>query len=265
MARTSSHSSMKPDISLHRRVFSGSGVLVCKRMSVRKYLWILLLLALACWISGCGGGGGSSNPLEPSDNDYILSALVDGHVVRWTEPIPVYLDTVNVPADWKQADVTFFQQAATQWANASQGKISFVYITSPVNPCVSVRWVKDHPMGEDPPTIGATRLTFAIIQNTQYIQGVTMELAVDGATGVPLSDNIMRLLSLHELGHAIGICGHSDDPNDLMYKSLASQSGLSARDIATINRLYDLPADIYQMPASKRGITPESTSSITMP
>ena len=177
----------------------------------------------------------------------------------------VYLNTVNVPADWKQADVTFFQQAASQWSDAAGGKISFVYITSPVNPCVSVRWVKDHPFGEAPPTIGITKLDLAIINNVQYIQSVRMELAVDGSNGQPMSDSIMKLLSLHELGHAIGIWGHSDNPNDIMFDTLDAQTGLSARDINTINRLYDLPADIYQMPASKRGITPEQITTITIP
>ena len=233
---------------------------------MRKHAWILLFALLACWISGCGGGGGSSsNGIEPSPDDYILSALNNGNVVRWTEPIPVYMNQVNVPADWKQADVTFFLDAMDEWANASQKKLSFETQTSPSDPCITVRWVKDHPLGQDPPTIGGSQLHTSTFGGKTYIQRVEIELAVDGSTGSPLADNIMRLLSIHELGHAIGIWGHSDNPNDIMYPELGSQTGLSTRDINTINRLYTLTPNVTQLPQSKIGITPEETGIFTMP
>ena len=232
---------------------------------MRKYLWILLCFALlACWISGCGGGGGS-NPLEPSPDDYILLALYQDHVIRWTQPIGVFMDQVHVPADWKPEHAAFFQQAMTTWTDAAQGKFSFVTLTSSSQPCVVVRWVKDHPYGEAPPTIGITKLDLATINNVQYIQNVRMELAVDDANGQPMPDSIMKLLSVHELGHAIGIWGHSDDPNDVMYQALGSQPGLSFRDINTINRLYSLDPDIYELPHAVRSITPEKVTTITMP
>jgi predicted Zn-dependent protease len=40
----------------------------------------------------------------------------------------------------------------------------------------------------------------------------------------------------HELGHALGLLLHSDDPNDLMHSQPAG--GLSARDIVTFRALY---------------------------
>ena len=48
---------------------------------------------------------------------------------------------------------------------------------------------------------------------------------------------------LHEMGHALGIGGHSPDRGDIMYRS-ASQtatSGLSERDRATLAALYTRP------------------------
>ncbi|MDJ0786263.1 MAG: matrixin family metalloprotease [Myxococcota bacterium] len=48
---------------------------------------------------------------------------------------------------------------------------------------------------------------------------------------------------LHEMGHALGLGGHSPDPEDIMYPSVSPRetSGLSERDRATLQALYALP------------------------
>ena len=47
---------------------------------------------------------------------------------------------------------------------------------------------------------------------------------------------------LHEMGHALGLMGHSPDPGDIMYPGMTpEQAGLSARDRATLTALYRSP------------------------
>ena len=232
---------------------------------MRKYAWILLgLLLFACWVSGCGGGGGSSSTIEPSPDDYLIEALVDGQVVRWTRPISVYMNQTDVPPTWKPAHAVMLQDGAAEWANAAPGRLSFNYITSRVDPCITIKWVTDHPLGEDPPTIGVSKLHLVTIGGTQYIQRVEIALATTSG-GTPMPDAIMRLLSIHELGHAIGIWGHSDVEGDIMFPELGGQTGLSARDVTTINRLYSLAPSVSELTRSVRGLTPEETTTITMP
>ena len=48
----------------------------------------------------------------------------------------------------------------------------------------------------------------------------------------------VKRLALHELGHAVGIWGHSANPQDIMYTHPIVDS-LSPRDVGTINALYD--------------------------
>ncbi len=46
---------------------------------------------------------------------------------------------------------------------------------------------------------------------------------------------------LHEMGHALGLGGHSPDNGDIMYRSIGKATGLSPRDRETMRLLYQRP------------------------
>ena len=50
-------------------------------------------------------------------------------------------------------------------------------------------------------------------------------------------------MALHEIGHSLGLTGHSTNPQDVMYKA-SRVATLSSRDLETVRALYqqDLPA-----------------------
>ena len=47
----------------------------------------------------------------------------------------------------------------------------------------------------------------------------------------------IKQIAIHQLGHAIGIYGHSPNPNDIMYSNFTTTE-LSQRDISTIKEIY---------------------------
>ncbi len=150
------------------------------------------------------------------------------------------------------------------WSDASEGKLILTTIASESYPCITVRWVTDHPLGNEPPTIGAAELVSVTIAGRVYIKEVRIELATT-RSGRPLSDTVMKAISLHEVGHAIGLWGHSDDDGDIMFEEVGNTSSVSARDQATLVKLYSTPPDVFEMPVSRALEAEEETSVIIMP
>lgn len=71
------------------------------------------------------------------------------------------------------------------------------------------------------------------------IDAVTIELlTVDPFKDGPIGKRLMRNVCLHEVGHALGLQGHSPFPDDIMYPQLGAQDGISARDVNTLLTLY---------------------------
>jgi predicted Zn-dependent protease len=64
--------------------------------------------------------------------------------------------------------------------------------------------------------------------------------------GLHQGTSSLQQTALHELGHALGIWGHSPDPQDVMVDRQTRQTILlpSASDIATLRQLYEQPSMI---------------------
>ncbi len=70
-------------------------------------------------------------------------------------------------------------------------------------------------------------------------------LTIKPEGGAILTDNQARRVDLHEIGHALGIFGHSHSPDDIMFGSMPPgdlECFLSDKDKNTILTLYSLDA-----------------------
>ncbi len=82
------------------------------------------------------------------------------------------------------------------------------------------------------------------VSDSQFTVEIVLMLEGDGTIG-ELSQEEMRTVCLHEFGHAIGLWGHSPHPNDISYPTATAQHP-SARDVATLRKLYNTPPDTPQ-------------------
>lgn len=84
-----------------------------------------------------------------------------------------------------------------------------------------------------------TRYEFYINSQGQLAHRFTIQLSPDQSL------NYTTATARHELGHALGIWGHSPLETDVMYFSQVRQSpAISVRDINTLKRIYQQPTSL---------------------
>lgn len=176
-----------------------------------------------------------------SKDNYLTHVIPNGKVVHFDRarmPLRVYISSGAKVPGWRtemRQVVTFAMRA---WQRATRGQVAFVLTAQEAGADIIVHWQRhfsDGILGVSPlQTVGDT-----IVRSD-------MTLAVyypDGQAPIPMAD--LQAIAVHELGHAIGLRGHSPYPDDIMYFSKTrSQATLSARDVHTVGMLYKLEADI---------------------
>lgn len=173
---------------------------------------------------------------ENSGDDY-LAAVAGSNLLRWKadKPITVYVKDGTGVEGYRTEYEESLRQAFDEWTEATAGKIKFLFVTDPSTAQMSVLWTNDLHAPAMTAEAGIARTSFGGngIENAE-ISLLTLDPLKDG----PLGKNRLFNTCLHEIGHALGLQGHSPYPEDIMSGTLIVQQGLSPRDIRTINRLY---------------------------
>jgi len=82
--------------------------------------------------------------------------------------------------------------------------------------------------------VGRTSVVFT--DPEQILMGATVRVDRN------LSDDMETQVIAHELGHALGIDGHSADPKDLMFPIAHLPAAITARDTNTVQQAYGITA-----------------------
>ncbi len=127
-------------------------------------------------------------------------------VLHWTQfPVRLYFvahglgQTEEVPTALAGFD---------EWRTASHGKIRFVRVFDSGKADITIQFVPGRYLSADTQAVGETTL----YSSDGALKKATMRLA----EGVMLPEEL-QATAAHEFGHALGISGHSSDPDDVMY------------------------------------------------
>lgn len=188
-------------------------------------------------------------PARAADGGHYLRAVafeLPGHervLLRWPVkkmPLRVHLPP---PPDGlfpdAEAILDSVRDGITDWADVAEpGVPSFAFVDDPGQADLRVRWAAS--------PIGDSYVAYCSQQIDAFARRFDVEhILVTGRwqDGSLADLHDVHQVMLHEMGHALGFAGHSDDPDDVMYPRARSQRvpGLSERDRATLRALYERP------------------------
>lgn len=172
-----------------------------------------------------------------STGDDYLAAVAGSNLLRWKidKPISVYVKDGAGVEGYRPEYEESLRQAFDEWTEATDGRICFVFIQDPSIAQMTVNWTNDLHAPAMTAEAGVAKTSFGAAGiETAEISLLTLDPLKDG----PLGKNRLFNTCLHEIGHALGLQGHSPHEDDIMSTTLIVQQGLSPRDIRTINALY---------------------------
>lgn len=197
-------------------------------------------------------------------HNYIEQTPYGNNILRWdvsTFPLKVCIDFPmedNLP-QYYRAEIT---KAFYQWQN-STSFLKFTFVNNVKDAQIVVKFL---PLPDNNCSKSGCKYVVAYTEPTiknNKLKKMTITMYDKDAYGNYFSDKELYNTILHEIGHSLGIMGHSYSTDDLMYMSNEEQQQnsiyvrfrssfqyISAKDINTIKLLYNLAPDITNLPDS---------------
>jgi hypothetical protein len=163
-------------------------------------------------------------------------AAHDSSLARWADrrgrPLRVWIQPYSVVRDWSPAFLPLVRDAFIEWTDGG-APLNFSFALDSASADVHVMWVDRFAE----PISGKTLWTH---DERWHILDATVMIAVHHRGGEILDRDAIQAISLHEVGHLIGL-DHTSDTTSVMAPRVRVKD-LSPADRATAQLLYALPA-----------------------
>ena len=197
----------------------------------------------------------SQQPGADAEGDYLNHLASTREANRWPReklPIKVFIeDDRNVPG-FRSQFVEIFLNSLEIWTKATKNRLAFQIVNNLGQADLNIIFTANvNDIAREPGMAPAEQGLATIRAYTRgpgygFIENAKIQLLVHKPTSDKgLTDDEMKEVCLHEIGHALGLSGHSPNDSDVMHfmMSFRQLPALTKRDKQTIARLYqDYPA-----------------------
>jgi predicted Zn-dependent protease len=203
-------------------------------------------LLLACSSRGPTEPGAGASARVSSDSHYLryvafVAPPRKGTVMRWQiSKMPLRVHLPAPPSEMfenPQAVLDVVRRGILDWTDVvAPGVPSFEFVPTSASADIPVVWV-DVAHGW-----WVAFAAYDLTTDSKIFRVNRILVAAKYPDGADASTDDLYLTMLHEMGHALGMLGHSPEPADVMYEKGHWQSdGLTARDRNTLRLLYSKP------------------------
>jgi len=154
-------------------------------------------------------------------------------------PIKVFIKEGSSIPGYQPSFKLTAKDSFTEWASASNGKISFVYTDNLNEADISCRWSDNQ--ADTPMDTACGNAHMSRIGNVITHEEITF-LTLDPIDRKPIKERLVKELCLHEIGHALGL-QHSQNAEDIMFYiiSIAEKDySLSPGDKQALLDIYEI-------------------------
>ncbi len=183
-------------------------------------------------------------------SNYTDNVLYEDKLIRWnkSEPITYSIKSKGQIPNNYYNDV---KSAFDEWQKRLNNEIVFKEINNN-NAKINVVFT-DEISGEN---INQTSGNTKPVINNSKLEKMNVKLKKHDTAGNNFKDEQLTSLAQHEIGHALGLFGHSANQYDIMYldrDTVTPQTqyqGISDRDINTVKAVYNMIPDVIDTPLS---------------
>jgi tetratricopeptide (TPR) repeat protein len=179
------------------------------------------------------------NRVDADDYFNRITVASNGRLTRFQhDTITVYATAVPLAGRVARLYELALTEAVKLWEEATDRKLRFRSTPLADAADIRIQWLNQRRKRGLYDSIGEAVLV-------RQPNGVHVEITLflrDATTLKLLEPEVIQTALLHELGHAIGLWGHSEDENDVMYFAATAQKP-TGRDISTWLKVDQTPVD----------------------